>query len=77
MGLDPEEMLGAEATQGGSFATGGLEGGWADDLLLYHVTPALPQPAEEWGRSEDDVKRRTFVLGVPAAFLFSRAGVPA
>jgi tetratricopeptide (TPR) repeat protein len=49
------------------------EGGWADDLLLYHVTPALPQPAEEWGRSEDDVKRRTFLLGVPAAFLFSRA----
>ncbi|MEA2587101.1 MAG: hypothetical protein QOH66_28 [Actinomycetota bacterium] len=48
------------------------EEGWAGDLLLYHVTAALPQPAEEWGRSEDDVKRRTFLLGVPAAFLSSR-----
>jgi tetratricopeptide (TPR) repeat protein len=48
-------------------------GGWADDLVLYHVTPALPQPAEERSRSEDDVKRRTFLLGVPAAFVFSRA----
>src|SRR5437588_4726179 len=49
------------------------EEGWAGDLLLYHVTPALPQPVEEWGRSEDDVKRRTFLLGIPAAFLSSRA----
>jgi hypothetical protein len=48
-------------------------GEWGDDLLLYHVTPALPQPAEEWGRSEGDVKRRTFLLGIPAAFLSSRA----
>src|SRR2546422_5434733 len=49
------------------------EEGWAGDLLLYHVNPALPQPAEEWGRSEDDVKRRMFLLGVPAVFLSSRA----
>jgi tetratricopeptide (TPR) repeat protein len=47
--------------------------GWADDLLLYHVTPALAQTAEEWGRPEDDVKRRTFLLGIPAAFLSLRA----
>ncbi|MEA2534095.1 MAG: hypothetical protein QOJ93_1906 [Actinomycetota bacterium] len=48
-------------------------GEWGDDLLLYHVTPALPQPAEEWGRLEDDVKRRSFLLGIPAVFLSSRA----
>ncbi len=48
-------------------------GGWADDPLAYHVTPALAQPAEEWGRPEDDVRRRTFLIGVPAAFLFARA----
>ncbi|MEA2500612.1 MAG: hypothetical protein QOD01_723, partial [Actinomycetota bacterium] len=48
-------------------------GEWGDDLLLYHVTPALPQPAEEWGRSEGDVKRRSFLLGIPAVFLSSRA----
>ncbi|MCW3037737.1 MAG: hypothetical protein JWM17_3049 [Actinobacteria bacterium] len=48
-------------------------GEWGDDLLLYHVTPALPQPAEVWSRSEGDVKRRTFLLGIPAAFLSSRA----
>jgi hypothetical protein len=59
----------------GLAATHGMPGGeWADDLLLYHVTRALPQPAEEWSRSEDDVKRRTFLLGVPAAWLVSRAG---
>jgi tetratricopeptide (TPR) repeat protein len=42
-----------------------------EELGLSWVTSELSPT--EWGRLGDDVKRRTFLLGVPAAWLFSRA----
>jgi tetratricopeptide (TPR) repeat protein len=42
-----------------------------EELGLPWMTSELSPT--EWGRLGDDVKRRTFLLGVPAAWLFSRA----
>ncbi len=47
--------------------------GSREEFGLCWVTAELSP--EEWGRLGDDVKRRTLLLGVPAAWLLSQAGL--
>ena len=48
--------------------------GLGEELGLPWLPPALP-PSSEDGTLDDDVKRRTFLLGIPAAWLLSRCGL--